>query len=109
MHRPHTCVILLYEIGMSAREVHWIVGRVSRFTVSVPSELLDAVDEKLVKGAESRSEVVRRLLAQALCEADEKEKIERYIQGYREDPQSEEEFGWSDRSAGEHFSEIPWK
>jgi metal-responsive CopG/Arc/MetJ family transcriptional regulator len=50
-----------------------------RFTVSVPSDLLDAVDQKLMKSEASRSALVRRLLERALREAEEQEQIESYV------------------------------
>lgn len=81
----------------------------TRFTVSVPSELLEAVDQRLVKGEESRSSLVRRLLERALREAEERDEVERYVRGYREKPQTEEEFGWSDEVATRHLREIPWE
>lgn len=77
---------------------------VARFTVSVPAGLLKAVDRKLVRGGQRRSEVVRRLLEEALREAEEQEDIQRYIRGYRDSPQTEEEFGWSDQVTRERLA-----
>jgi hypothetical protein len=65
-----------------------------RFTVSVPSDLLDAVDQKLMKSEASRSALVRRLLERALREAEEQEQIESYVRGYRDKPQTEKEKDW---------------
>lgn len=81
---------------------------VRRFTVSVPSDLLEALDEKLVRDAESRSAVVRRLVEDALRELEEQEDIERYIEGYRKQPQTEEEFGWSDEVVLDRLAQDPW-
>lgn len=79
----------------------------SRVTVSVPAALLEAVDRKLIRGEDSRSAVVRRLLEEALRQAQEQEDVERYLQGYRENPQTEEEFGWSDHATRERLVELP--
>jgi metal-responsive CopG/Arc/MetJ family transcriptional regulator len=81
----------------------------SRFTVSVPSELLETFDRTLVQGEESRSAVVRRLLEDALRDAQEQEDVRRYIEGYRDTPQTEDELGWSDQVVQERLSELPWK
>jgi hypothetical protein len=35
--------------------------------------------------------------------------IQRYVEGYRAQPQTEEEFGWSDQVACEQFAELPWR
>ena len=80
----------------------------SRITISLPTGLLEAVDNEL-KGEESRSAAIRRLLEDALRKSQEQREIERYIRGYREDPQTEAELGWSDVATCEHLSELPWK
>ena len=85
------------------------MGGISRFTVSVPTPLLEALDQRLVKGGESRSAAVRRLIEAALREADEQAQIERYIRGYQQAPQTEEEFGWTDEAARQNLSEVTWE
>jgi Arc/MetJ-type ribon-helix-helix transcriptional regulator len=82
---------------------------VSRVTISVPTKLLESVDNELVQEGETRSGLIRRLLEKALREAKEREDIERYVRGYREEPQTEEEFGWSDQALLEHLKELPWE
>lgn len=82
---------------------------ISRVTVSLPTELLEEADQKLAKGEESRSALVRRLLEDALRRAREQENIERYIRGYREDPQTQDEFGWSDEAVRQGRPDVPWK
>src|SRR5260370_41654395 len=86
------------------REAH-----VSRVTVSVPTALLDAVDEKLVSEEESRSALIRRLLEKALREAEESKEIERYVRGYLEQPQTEEEVAWSEAASLQNLEELPWE
>lgn len=78
----------------------------ARFTVSVPADLLEAVDEKLVKEDEGRSALVRRLLEQALREMQVAEDMARWIRGYEEHPQTEEEYGWVDAVNLELHKEI---
>lgn len=85
------------------------MGGMTRITVSVPTRLLEEVDQRLVKGEEGRSAVVRRLLEEALRAVEEREDVERYVRGYRECPQTEEEFGWSDAVARDGIGESPWK
>ncbi|MBI3977944.1 MAG: ribbon-helix-helix protein, CopG family [Chloroflexi bacterium] len=82
--------------------------RMSRLTVSIPADLLQALDRKLARNAESRSAVVRRLLEQALRDAEEQADLDRYVHAYRRRPQTEEECGWSDDVARERLSELPW-
>ena len=74
----------------------------------MPAQLLVAVDQTLVRD-ENRSALVRRLLERALREAEEQQEIERYVRGYREQPQTEEELGWSDPLAVAALAELPWE
>ena len=80
---------------------------VSRLTISVPTRLLKALDRKLTRDGESRSAVIRRLAEEALQDAEEQENIEQYINSYREQPQTEDEFGRSDEVARKYLAETP--
>ena len=84
------------------------MGGLSRFTVSVPTVLMEAVDKELIKGNRSRSALIRRLLEEALRQAQEREEVKRYIQGYQEQPQTAEEFDWSDKAAAEGLGRHSW-
>jgi metal-responsive CopG/Arc/MetJ family transcriptional regulator len=85
------------------------VTGIGRFTVSVPARLLTALDEKLVREGESRSAVIRRLLEEALEEIEEREQIEQYVRGYHEQPQSDEEAGWTDQIAVDQLRGTAWQ
>ena len=61
-----------------------------------------------------RSRVVMHKLVQGVrggngVDAEEKEQIAQYIKGYTEQPQTEEEFGWSDYVTIEALKDIPWE
>jgi metal-responsive CopG/Arc/MetJ family transcriptional regulator len=81
----------------------------ARVTISSPIAILEAADKKLADEDESRSGMLRRLIEAALKEAEERADVEWYIRAYREQPQTEEEFGWSDVAALEAFVELPWE
>jgi metal-responsive CopG/Arc/MetJ family transcriptional regulator len=80
----------------------------TRVTVRLPTELLDAVDARLVRRGEPRSVLIRRLLEEALLEVEERQEIERYVQGYREQPQIDEEVGWPETESLWNLAEQPW-
>lgn len=80
----------------------------TRVTITVPDDLLNAAEAKLGKGEASRSALIRRIIEDALRDAEEREKIEQYIRGYREDPPTDEEFGWQDALAIEALKETSW-
>jgi metal-responsive CopG/Arc/MetJ family transcriptional regulator len=67
-----------------------------RVTVTLPARVVDALDHKLTEPDETRSAVIRRLVVRALREADEREAEERWVRGYLEQPQTEEELAWAD-------------
>ena len=94
---------------MTTRTKDRPASKPARLTVTVPSALLAAVDECLVKNGESRSAVVRRLLEEAVWEARERAEDEQYIRAYREQPQTEDELGWVDQVALQIFAENPWE
>ena len=84
-------------------------SKMTRVTVSLPGALLEAADGKLAEENESRSALVRRLLEAALREAAERDDVERWVQAYRKQPQTEDEVGWMEQVALEHLAEIPWE
>ena len=85
------------------------MGRTARVTVSLPEALVRALDEQIIRDGETRSAAIRRLLELELGASDERDEVDRYIAGYRERPQTEEEFGWSDAVARERLAETPWR
>jgi metal-responsive CopG/Arc/MetJ family transcriptional regulator len=85
-----------------------IMREMARITVSLPSELLAAVDQDLTQVDESRSAVVRRVLEEALRQARETKADDAYVRAYQKFPQTDDELGWSDLVTRERLSEEPW-
>ena len=79
-----------------------------RVTITLPGDLLEAAEARLGSDHGSRSGLIRRIIEDALRAADEREKVQQYVRGYREEPQTEEEFGWSDWALTEGLKELPW-
>ena len=87
---------------------------VTRISVSMPATLVRALDD-LVDDGESRSAAVRRLVAAAAsshrieCERAEQERLvdEQFVRAYREQPQTEEEVGFSEALAIENWAKLP--
>ncbi len=84
------------------------MSNMTRFTVSIPAELLEALDTTLTKGKENRSAALRRILEEAVRAEQERREVERYVAGYRERPQTDEELGWAEPTALERLEELPW-
>jgi metal-responsive CopG/Arc/MetJ family transcriptional regulator len=89
----------------------------TRVTISLPTSLVRELDERLVHGETSRGAAIRRLIEAALHDLkvqkkrtlDAREEREQYVRAWREQPQTEEEFGWSDRAVAEAMAEEPWE
>ena len=74
------------------------VDPTTRLTVSLPVSLVEALDRFLANRT-SRSAAVREVLQRAVDEARRREEIERFVRGYKAQPQTEEECGWADVAA----------
>ncbi|MFN8636802.1 MAG: ribbon-helix-helix protein, CopG family [Chloroflexota bacterium] len=80
----------------------------TRLTISLPTALVEKLDARLVQGDASRTAAIRRLIEAALREIEAREEREQYIRAWKEQPQTEEEFGWSDRAVAEAMADEPW-
>lgn len=86
----------------------------TRVTITLPTTLVRELDERLVHGDTSRGAAIRRLIEVALHDLEarerrKREEREQYVRAWREQPQTEEEFGWSDRAVAEAMAEEPWE
>ncbi len=90
----------------------------SKITVTLPAALIRALDERLVNGEGTRSAVIRRLIEQELQarevrdrrEQEEREQVEQFVRAWKEQPETEEEFGWLTHPRTlEHLNEAPWE
>ncbi len=77
--------------------------RSTRLTVSLPIGLVQSLDRFLARGT-SRSAAVREALERAIEEARQREEVSRYVRGYETQPQTEEEFGWTDPVVRDNLS-----
>ncbi len=78
---------------------------VTRIDDELAAELDALVSEGVV---ESRSDAVRRAL-RALVDRHRRRRIgEAIVEGYRKQPQTEEEIGWADEATVRMIAEEPW-
>ena len=83
--------------------------RSERITFSVPCEVLSILDEQLTLPGENRSAAIRRLIEDAAKQAQAREESEQFIRAYTEQPQTDEEFGYSDAVSLASLAAVPWK
>ena len=76
--------------------------------ISLPVETLEAVEKERAASGESRSQIIRRAIEIMLRQEKEKEKIQQYIRGYQEMPETNEEIAAAHYSAEAALAEEPW-
>jgi hypothetical protein len=69
---------------------------------------LEAVEGYRKEHGESRSQVIASLLASALQAKQQQADLERYVRGYLEQPETDEDHGITDRLAIEAATWDPW-
>ena len=74
----------------------------AKIAISLPDEVLDAVEKERSVSGISRSEYFRRTVEEHLRREKEKGDVARYIQGYLDDPETPEEIVWA--LAAAHFA-----
>jgi metal-responsive CopG/Arc/MetJ family transcriptional regulator len=79
-----------------------------RVTITLPPTLLAAVDEECRRAGETRREFIRGALETYLRQRRERDDIARYVQGYIEQPESEEETAAMEALAMCALSSEPW-
>lgn len=83
--------------------------RTSKIAVSLPEEMLTAVEKERAESGESRSQFFRRAIEMLLRYRQEKESSQRYLQAYQEMPETKEEVAAARRSASVILGEEPWR
>ena len=82
--------------------------KVAKLSITLPHGLLQEVQEQ-IGDEETRSEAIARLLKFALRKKREERDVERYIQGYLEQPETEEEMRINHLWAMETLKSEPWE
>jgi len=80
-----------------------------KVAISLPAGLLEMAEQERRLRGESRSEFFRHALEAYLQEKRQREEIARYIQGYREQPEREEEVTAAELQSVYAFSGEPWE
>ena len=81
----------------------------AKIAISLPDEVLEAIEKERMASGISRSEYFRRTVEEHLRREKEKEDVARYIQGYLDDPETPEELGWVVQAGVEALADLPWE
>ena len=82
--------------------------KTSKIAISLPEELLAAVEREREESSESRSQIFRRAVELLLRQRTEKEMSERYIRAYQDMPETTEEVTAARRAASTILAKGPW-
>ena len=83
------------------------MGKTVTIAVSLPKEVLDAAEREREARGETRDELFRRAV-EALLRRDGHDAVERYVQGYRDQPESDEEVASADQLGAAVLAQDPW-
>ena len=83
--------------------------KTSKIAISLPEEVLTAVEREREESGESRSQIFRRAVDLLLRQRKERELSEQYIRAYQEVPETEEEVTAARRSPSAILAKEPWQ
>jgi len=84
------------------------MSKTTKIAISLPEEVLDAVEREREERGESRSQFFRRAVETLIRRQQEQELSEQYIRAYQEMPETPEEVGAARRAASTILAEEPW-
>ena len=84
------------------------MSKTSKVAISLPEEVLAAVEREREESGESRSQIFRRAVGLLLRQRKEKEMSEQYIRAYQQLPETKEEVAAAHHAASTILAEEPW-
>jgi metal-responsive CopG/Arc/MetJ family transcriptional regulator len=83
--------------------------KTTKIAISLPEEVLKAVERERAGSGESRSQIFRRAVELLLRQRKEREMSEQYIRAYQQVPETEEEIAAARHAASTILAEEPWQ
>ena len=84
-------------------------SKTTKIAISLPEDILAAVEREREGSGESRSEFFRRAVEALLRRQREQQLSEQYVRAYRTLPESTEEVEAARRAASSILGEEPWQ
>jgi metal-responsive CopG/Arc/MetJ family transcriptional regulator len=84
------------------------MSKTTKIAISLPEDILNAVEKERKDSGESRSEIFRRAVEMLLRQRREQDMNERYIQAYKQAPETKEEIEAARHAANAILAEEPW-
>lgn len=83
--------------------------KTSKIAISLPEEVLTAIEREREQSGESRSQIFRRAVGLLLKQKKEREMSDQYIRAFQLAPDTKEEIIAARQSAGIILAEEPWQ
>ncbi|MBI2907311.1 MAG: ribbon-helix-helix protein, CopG family [Chloroflexi bacterium] len=83
--------------------------KTAKIAISLPEDVLKAVEQEREGSGESRSEFFRRAVETLLRHRRERELSEQYVRAYQQVPETSEEVEGARRAASAILAEEPWQ
>jgi metal-responsive CopG/Arc/MetJ family transcriptional regulator len=84
------------------------MSKTTKIAISLPEDVLDAVERERDHSGESRSQFFRRAVETLLRRQQEQELSEQYIRAYQQTPETPEEVSAARSAASTILAEEPW-
>ena len=84
------------------------MNKSTKVAISLPEHVLKAVEKERKTRGESRSKFFLRAAEKLLKEEQESKAVEKYIQGYRDMPESPDEVEAAHRAGTAVLAQEPW-
>jgi metal-responsive CopG/Arc/MetJ family transcriptional regulator len=81
----------------------------AKIAISIPETLLQEIERSRGSTGESRSEFLRRAIRSMLRAETERERVQRYVKGYRRYPETAEEIAFIEAALALAPAVEPWE
>ena len=85
------------------------MGKSAKVAISLPEDILEAVETERKAKGESRSKFFRRAIERLLKQERDSSAVNDYVRGYQEVPESAEEIEAVHRVGSAVLAEEPWE
>ena len=82
--------------------------KTSKVAISLPEEMLTAIESEREESGESRSQIFRRAVELLLRQRKERELSKQYVRAYQQTPETQEEVTAARKAANSILAEEPW-
>jgi metal-responsive CopG/Arc/MetJ family transcriptional regulator len=80
-----------------------------KIAISLPRQLVRLMERERKRTGETRSALVRRAVRRLFQDQEHMLQVSEYVEGYRAQPETEEEIAAAEAEAAELFSREPWE